>query len=345
MIDIERLIRKNIKELIPYSSARHEYSGDGAVLMDANENPYNEPFNRYPDPFQMALKERISALMSIPVERIFLGNGSDEAIDLLIRIFCEPAAGRIIIIDPSYGMYKVCADINNVAVDFVSLNKDFSLDADRVLARVREETRMIFLCSPNNPSSNLLDQAEIARIVSEFTGIVVLDEAYIDFCGSEGMLPVQAAYRNLIILRTLSKAWGLAGIRLGMALADPEVIRYMNRVKYPYNVNYLTQMKALEMLGSQRNRIKWVQDILAERTKLRQRLEDIAYVTDVFPSDANFLLVRVEDPDGLCAFLYEHGLIVRNRSHMTNCAGCIRITVGTPDENNRLIEIMKSYPQ
>ena len=200
MIDIENLIRKNIKELIPYSSARHEYSGDGAVLMDANESPYNQPFNRYPDPVQMALKERISGIVSTPVERIFLGNGSDEAIDLLIRIFCEPAADRIIIIDPSYGMYKVCADINNVAVDFVSLNKDFSLDADRLLAAVRVETKMIFLCSPNNPSSNLLGQAEIARILFEFNGMVVLDEAYVDFCGSEGMLPVQGEYKNLIIL-------------------------------------------------------------------------------------------------------------------------------------------------
>ena len=265
MNDIKDLIRKNIRELIPYSSARDEYSGKGAVLLDANESPYNEPFNRYPDPVQMALKEKISGIISTPVERIFLGNGSDEAIDLLIRIFCEPAADRIIIIDPSYGMYKVCADINNVAVDFVSLNDDFSLDAERVLAAVREETKMIFLCSPNNPSANLLAREEITRILTEFKGMVVLDEAYIDFCGTEGLLPYQGEYQNLIILRTLSKAWGLAGIRLGMALADPEVIQYMNRVKYPYNVNYLTQTKALEALGSDGNKEKWVKEILAER--------------------------------------------------------------------------------
>ena len=234
MSDIKDLIRKNIKELIPYSSARDEYSGNGAVLLDANESPYNEPFNRYPDPVQMALKEKISGIIYTPVEQIFLGNGSDEAIDLLIRIFCEPAADRIIIIDPSYGMYKVCADINNVAVDFVSLNDDFSLDAERVLAAVREETKMIFLCSPNNPSANLLAREEITRILSEFKGMVVLDEAYIDFCGTEGLLPSQGEHWNLVILRTLSKAWGLAGIRLGMALADPEVIQYMNRIKYPY---------------------------------------------------------------------------------------------------------------
>ena len=345
MSDIKGLIRKNIRDLIPYSSARDEYSGDGAVLLDANESPYNEPFNRYPDPVQMALKEKISDIISTTVERIFLGNGSDEAIDLLIRIFCEPAADRIIIIDPSYGMYKVCADINNVAVDFVSLNKDFSLDAERLLAAVREETKMVFLCSPNNPSANLLDKAEIIRILSEFKGMVVLDEAYIDFCGSEGLLPAQGEHRNLVILRTLSKAWGLAGIRLGMALADPEVIKYMNRVKYPYNVNYLTQTKALEMLGSAVNREKWVKEILAERTKLRGRLEEIGYIIKIFPSDANFLLVRVEDPDGIYAFLNERGVIVRNRSGLTHCEGCIRITVGTPDENNRLIELMKSYPQ
>lgn len=345
MSDIKGLIRKNIRELIPYSSARDEYSGVGAVLLDANESPYNEPFNRYPDPVQKALKEKISGIISIPVERIFLGNGSDEAIDLLIRIFCEPTADRIIIIDPSYGMYKVCADINDVGVDFVSLNKDFSLDAERLLAAVREETKMVFLCSPNNPSGNLLGKAEITRILSEFKGMLVLDEAYIDFCGSEGMLPVHGEHWNLVILRTLSKAWGLAGIRLGMALADPEVIQYMNRVKYPYNVNYLTQIKALEMLGSAGSREKWVKEILAERIKLEADLEDIRYVVKVFPSDANFLLVRVEDPDGLYTFLYQKGVIVRNRSRLTHCEGCIRITVGTPDENNKLIELMKSYPQ
>jgi histidinol-phosphate aminotransferase len=311
MIHITGLVRKNIRELIPYSSARDEYSGDGAVLLDANESPYNEPFNRYPDPIQMALKKKVSGMISVPVERIFLGNGSDEAIDLLIRIFCEPAADRIIIIDPSYGMYKVCADINNAAVDFVPLNTDFSLDADRLLAAVREETKMIFLCSPNNPSANLLAQAGIVKILSHFNGMVVLDEAYIDFCGSDGMLPALKENQNLILLRTLSKAWGLAGIRLGMALADPEVIQYMNRVKYPYNVNYLTQTKALEMLSSSGKREEWVKLILEERRKL----------------------------------LSEHGVIVRNRSHLTHCQGCIRITVGTPDENSRLSELMKSYPQ
>jgi histidinol-phosphate aminotransferase len=345
MVDIKGHIRKNIRELIPYTSARDEYSGKGAVLLDANESPYNEPFNRYPDPAQMTLKEKMSEILTTPVGRIFLGNGSDEAIDLLIRIFCEPGIDRIIIIDPSYGMYKVCADINNIAVDFVSLTPDFRLDADRLLAAVREDTKMVFLCSPNNPSANLLDQAEIARILSEFNGMLVLDEAYIDFCGTEGMLPVLDVYNNLVILRTLSKAWGLAGIRLGMALADPEVIQYMNRVKYPYNVNYLTQAKALEMLGSPENREKWIEEILTERTKLETTMEDIRHVLKVFPSDANFLLVRVEDPNGLYTYLYQHGVIVRNRSRMTHCEGCIRITVGTPDENNRLIELMKSFPQ
>jgi histidinol-phosphate aminotransferase len=293
----------------------------------------------------MVLKEKISSIISIPVERIFLGNGSDEAIDLLIRIFCEPGAERIIVIDPSYGMYKVCADINNVAVDFVSLNEDFSLDAERLLAAVRGETKMVFLCSPNNPSANLLDEAEIVRILSEFKGMVVLDEAYIDFCGTEGLVPLQAKHRNLVILRTLSKAWGLAGIRLGMALADQVVIKYMNMVKYPYNVNYLTQIKALEMLGTAGSREMWVKKILAERIKLEGQLEEIGYVQKIFPSDANFLLVRVEDPDGIYKFLNERGVIVRNRSSLKHCEGCIRITVGTPDENNRLIEVMNSYPQ
>jgi histidinol-phosphate aminotransferase len=342
-MDIKGLIRKNIRELIPYSSARDEYSGGDAVLLDANESPYNEPYNRYPDPAQLALKEKISGMISIPVERIFLGNGSDEAIDLAIRIFCEPGSDRIIIIDPSYGMYKVCADINNVAVDFVSLNEDFSLDAERLLAAVEKNTKLIFLCSPNNPSANLLDHGEITRILSAFRGMVVLDEAYIDFCGGDGMLPELGEYRNLILLRTLSKAWGLAGIRLGMALADPEVIGYLNRVKYPYNVNYLTQTKALEMLRSAGKREKWVQEILSGRKMLERRLKEFGYVLKIFPSDANFLLVRVKDPDGLYNYLNERGVIVRNRSRLTHCQGCLRITVGTAEENNRLIELMKSY--
>lgn len=345
MAEITGLIRKNIRDLIPYSSARDEYSGGDAILLDANESPYNEPFNRYPDPIQIALKEKLSGIFSTPVERIFLGNGSDEAIDLLIRIFCEPAADRIVIIDPSYGMYKVCADINNVGVDFVSLNEDFSLDAERLLAAVREETKMIFLCSPNNPSANLLGKVEISKILSAFNGMVVVDEAYIDFCGKEGLLPILGEHRKLVILRTLSKAWGLAGIRLGMALADPLVIQYMNRVKYPYNVNYLTQTKGLEMLGSPGSQDKWVKEILAERTKLENLLAEIGCVQKIFPSDANFLLVRVEDPNGLYSFLYERGVIVRNRSSLTHCEGCIRITVGAPEENSRLIELMKSYPQ
>ena len=314
-------------------------------MLDANESPYNEPYNRYPDPAQTALKAKISEMISIPADKNFLGNGSDEAIDLLIRIFCEPAADRVIIIDPSYGMYKVCADINDVAVDFVPLQEDFSLDAGRLLAAVRSNTKMVFLCSPNNPSANLLDPSQITRILSDFRGMVVLDEAYIDFSGSEGMLPKLEEHSNLVLLRTLSKAWGLAGIRLGMALADPEVIRYLNRVKYPYNVNYLTQTKALEMLGRAGKREKWVGEILSERERLEDRLKEIACVRKIFPSDANFLLVRVEDPDGLYAHLNKSGLIVRNRSRLTHCEGCLRITIGTPEENNRLIELMKSYPR
>jgi histidinol-phosphate aminotransferase len=344
-MDIKSIIRPNILGLIPYTSARDEFSGEDAILLDANESPYNEPYNRYPDPAQTALKAKISEMISTPADRIFLGNGSDEAIDLLIRIFCEPAADRVIIIDPSYGMYKVCADINDVAVDFVPLREDFSLDAGRLLAAVRSNTKMVFLCSPNNPSANLLDQSQITRILSDFRGVVVLDEAYIDFCSSASMLPKLEEHFNLVLLRTLSKAWGLAGIRLGMALADPEVIRYLNRVKYPYNVNYLTQTKALEMLGKAGKREKWVGEILSERRRLENVLADISCVHRIFPSDANFILVRVGDPDDLYAHLNESGVIVRNRSRLTHCEGCLRMTVGTPEENDRLIELMKSYPR
>lgn len=342
MIDIKNLIRVNIRELVPYSSARDEFMGE-AVLLDANESPYNNPYNRYPDPLQMKLREKISELYSVSGDRIFIGNGSDEAIDLLIRVFCEPARDRVIIIEPSYGMYKVCADINNVAVDFALLNPDFTLDATRILEQVRPETRMVFLCSPNNPTSNILEEKEIKRILDEFKGIVVVDEAYVDFYPGAGLTALLDTYRNLVLLRTLSKAWGLAGIRVGVAMGDAGIMGYMNKVKYPYNVNILSQEKALQMLDKGGLKDEWVGRVLDEKKKMIPALERLDFVQEVFPSDANFLLVRVDDPNALYAYLYEEGVIVRNRSTLPLCAGCLRITIGTEEENTRLLRLMQSW--
>ena len=342
MIEIKKLIRKNILELVPYSSARDEFMGE-AILLDANENPYNQPYNRYPDPLQMTLRDRISGLYSVPGSKIFMGNGSDEAIDLLIRIFCEPGRDRIIVIQPSYGMYKVCADVNNVAVDFTLLNTDFTLDAGRALEKVREETKMVFLCSPNNPTSNLLAEKEIIRVLEGFRGIVVIDEAYVDFCQGAGLTSLLGEYKNLVLLRTLSKAWGLAAIRIGVALGDPEIMVYLNNVKYPYNLNILSQEKALEMLDERGKKDAWVKLILDEKQKLIPALEDLLFVLNVFPSDANFLLIKVDDPDGLYNFLQSGGVIVRNRSKLPLCQGCLRITVGTEEENARLLNLMRLW--
>ena len=343
MADIKNLVRKNILELVPYSSARDEYSGPEAILMDANENPYNSPFNRYPDPRQGKLKDKLAGIMKLSPEQVFLGNGSDEAIDLLIRVFCTPGADRIIIMDPSYGMYRVCADINDVTVDYAELNPDFSLNAEKILDRVKPSTKLIFLCSPNNPTSNLLESSEILRVLESFPGMVIVDEAYIDFAGSEGLIPALARHSNLVILRTLSKAWAGAGIRLGMALGDPYVILLLSHVKYPYNVNLLTQEKAMEMLDDEKSKKEWVDMILSERERLAGELEQLEIVKKIHPSDANFLLVQVDDPDGLYAHLARGRLIVRNRSRLTHCSGCLRITIGTEDENRRLIEVMKSF--
>jgi histidinol-phosphate aminotransferase len=343
MTGIKDLVRKNILELIPYSSARDEYTGKDAILMDANESPYNRPFNRYPDPRQGELRGKLGTMLHLSPENLFLGNGSDEAIDLLIRVFCNPGKDRIIVQDPSYGMYKVCADVNDVEVDFAELDPDFSLNAERILGLVKPITKMVFLCSPNNPTSNLLEKPEVEKVLKSFLGIVVVDEAYIDFAGDMGLISLLDRYPGLVVLRTLSKAWAAAGIRLGMALADPQIIRYMNMVKYPYNVNLLTQEKAMELLSNEEQKQEWVEMVLSERERVKNELEALEIIRLIHPSDANFLLVRVDDPDGIYNYLAEGGVIVRNRSRMTHCNGCLRISIGTRDENDQLIELMKRY--
>lgn len=339
--DVNAWMRPNIRAMQPYSSARDEFHGSASVFLDANENPYNAPYNRYPDPMQWRLKERISEIKGVPVESIFLGNGSDEPIDLLLRAFCEPGKEKMLTTDPTYGMYQVAAEVNNVACVKVPLREDFSLDLPALLARIDDATKLIYLCSPNNPTGNSLGHDVIREVLRRFRGIVVVDEAYIDFSAGPSFLRELGEWPNLVVLQTLSKAWGCAAIRLGMAFASPEIIGVLNKIKYPYNVNLLTQEKALELLDEDRMHRQLAQ-ILQERTRLCRDLSAIPLVRRIYPTDANFLLVDVGDADGVYHKLVEEGIIVRNRNRVTLCRGCLRITVGTPEEDDRLLEALKN---
>jgi len=337
-------VRASILRLKPYSSARDEYSGDALVFLDANENPFDSPYNRYPDPLQRKLKERIVVLKQVSPEAIFLGNGSDEPIDLLIRAFCEPAIHNVLRMDPTYGMYEVAAGVNNVGVIRVALTGDYQLKASRLLAAVTPETRMIFLCSPNNPTGNALDPGEIVKVIRGFPGPVVLDEAYIDFAPGRSFLPRLAEFPNLVILQTFSKAWGMAGIRLGMAFADPEIIAVLTKIKYPYNVNILTQQAALAQLANPQEKEEWVAALLKERKKLATALSQLPQVEKVWPSDANFLLVKVKNARKVYEFLVRQGIVVRDRSGVTLCGESLRISVGKAEENELVIEKLQQYP-
>lgn len=327
----------------PYSSARDEYSGSASVFLDANENPFNDPLNRYPDPQQVLLKKRLANLKGVAVENIFIGNGSDEGIDLLFRVLCEPRIDNVITVDPSYGMYAVCAEINAVERRSVLLNSDFSLDPDLVLRAVDEHTKLIFLCSPNNPTSNSLEHEAILRIIDGVNCMVVVDEAYIDFSEGPGLLSMLQEKKNLVILQTLSKSWGLAGIRLGMLFAHPELIGYLSRVKYPYNINKLSIDAALRGLDDSAERGIWIKEILEQRATMASELEALACIKKVYPSDANFLLVKVDDPEGLYEFLMGKGIIIRDRSSVPLCEGCLRITIGTREENQELLVALKTF--
>ena len=344
MFDLSTLIRDNIKRMKPYSSARGEFQGEASVFLDANENPFNNPYNRYPDPLQRKLKQQISLLKGVPEGSIFLGNGSDEPIDLLIRAFCEPGRDTMVTLDPTYGMYEVAANTNNVECRKVLLDEDFQMDLPAVKAAVTPETKLIFLCSPNNPTGNLLRKEQMLSLAEWFHGIVVVDEAYIDFAPGHSLLTELANYPNLVVLQTFSKAWGLAGIRLGMAFASESIIAILNKIKYPYNVNVLTQKVALEMLGSVQQHDQWVDELLTGRDMLSNQLRTLPYVRKVFPSDANFLLLRVDDPLSVYRYLMQNGIIVRNRHSVSLCAGCLRITIGSPSENDALLSAMRAFP-
>jgi len=342
-MDLSKLIRPNILALKPYSCARDEFKGEASVYLDANENPMNAPYNRYPDPLQWELKEKIAKLKKVQPEQIMLGNGSDEPIDLVVRIFCEPKVDNIVAIDPSYGMYQVCADVNNVEYRKVLLNEDYTLNAERVLAAVDLNTKIIFLCSPNNPTGNLLNRAEMLKIVNGFGGIVVIDEAYVDFSSEASWLNDLDNYLNIIVLQTFSKAWGLASVRCGMAFASPEIIAYFNKVKYPYNINKLTQDFVSEQLEHEARKNEWVKMLLEQRSYLTEQLQQLPFVKKIYPTDANFVLVKVEDANATYNYLVEKSIIVRNRNTVSLCLGCLRITVGTKEENETLLKELKQY--
>jgi histidinol-phosphate aminotransferase len=344
MKSLQELTRTNIWNLTPYSCARDEFKGRAAsVFLDANENPYNNPLNRYPDPLQEKLKAKLAPIKGVSASRIFLGNGSDEAIDLIYRIFCEPRQDNVVAMAPTYGMYGVCADINDVEYRPVTLNDDFTLDAERLLAAADEHTKVIWLCSPNNPTGNSLDRDEMLKVVNQFQGIVIIDEAYIDFAQQLSMRQELPTHPNLIILQTMSKAWGSAAIRLGMAFASKDIIAIYNKVKYPYNVNQLTQQQALTALSDPFEVDKWVRILLDERTRLMQAFTELPIVQEVFPTDANFFLARMTDAQAIYDYLVNEGVIVRNRTRVQLCQNCLRITIGSHSENNELIGALRKY--
>ncbi len=343
MKPIEQLIRQNIRSLKPYSSARDEYTGDEAIFLDANENPFNAPYNRYPDPYQRKLKSRIAEIKHISTENIFLGNGSDEAIDLVYRAFCEPKVDNVVMIDPTYGMYQVAAEINNIEIRKVQLKGDFELNVSGLLKAVDTNTKALFICSPNNPTGNSFKADDILALIQRFEGIVVLDEAYIDFVPEKSFLPVLSKYPNLIILQTFSKAWGMAGLRLGMAFASADIITIFNHIKYPYNVNILTQKTALELLSDERQKEDWVNVLLKEKAVMLNKMESYSFVDKIYPSDANYLLIKTQNPRDIYRFLIDEGVVIRDRSTVTLCEGCLRITIGSEQENSALYYGLDKY--
>lgn len=344
MKTLEALVRPNIWALEPYSCARDEFKGmEAHVFLDANENPYNGPINRYPDPLQEKLKEQLAPMKGVRASQIFLGNGSDEAIDLVYRIFCTPGRDNVVAIMPTYGMYKVCADINNVEYRGVPLTADWQFEPKALLAATDEHTKVIWICSPNNPTGNDFPRELIHEVLTGFEGIVVIDEAYSDFSKEVPFRSLLDKYPNLIVLNTFSKAWASAAIRLGMAFASEEIIGLFNRVKYPYNVNLLTQERALALLNDFSSIDGWLAQIRRERENVLPALAELPIVEKVFPTDANFVLVKVSDANSIYRYLIERGIVVRNRSRVQLCDNCLRITIGTRQENNELLGALRFF--
>lgn len=345
--DIQQLLRPHLRKFKAYSSARTEYTGADAIFLDANENPLGsasgQSVNRYPDPVQTQVKKEISRIKGLPKEQIFVGNGSDEAIDLLFRAFCEPGSDNVIVCPPTYGMYETSANLNNVALREVMLTTDYQLQVDKVLDAADAHTKMIFICNPNNPTGNLLHEEDIVRIVESFNGLVVIDEAYIDFAPADSWIGKLEKYPNVLVMQTLSKAWGMAGIRVGMAFASAEIIRILTAIKPPYNVSILAQEAALKALQNESGKLQMAQTIMEENVRLIAAFNELSYVKKVHPTHANFILVEVTEPNGLYKYLTEHNLVVRNRNTTPLCEGCVRISVGAPSENDELLKWMKAY--
>lgn len=347
MFNINNILRENIKNLTPYSSARDEFQGEASVYLDANENAFGSPledqYNRYPDPLQYNVKKRLSEIKGLPVRNIFLGNGSDEAIDILFRSFCNPGVDNVILVPPTYGMYEVSANINDVQTKKVSLTEEFQLNLEGIAEAIDQNTKLIFICSPNNPTGNSINREDVETLLNNFDGIVVVDEAYINFSRQKSFIQELTEYSNLVVLQTLSKAWGLAGLRVGMAFASEEIIEVMNKVKPPYNINESSQQLALKALANVEQVNSWIKETLTQRDKLVLSLKDLDFVLDIYPSDANFILVKTTDPKGIYNFLVQKGIIVRDRSKIDLCEGSLRITIGTPAENEILIDTLKNF--
>jgi histidinol-phosphate aminotransferase len=347
MFNINNILRENIKRLVPYSSARDEYQGEASVFLDANENAFGSPldqqFNRYPDPLQYGLKKRITEIKGVPPRNIFVGNGSDEAIDILFRSFCNPGIDNVILVPPTYGMYEVSANINDIEARKVNLTEDYQLNLEGIAEAIDKNTKLIFICSPNNPTGNSINRDDIQTLLTNFNGIVVVDEAYINFSRQKSFIQELTECANLVVMQTLSKAWGLAGLRVGMAFASEEIIEVMNKVKPPYNVNESSQQLALAALANVSQVNEWIKETLAQRDRLVLQLKDFDFVVDIYPSDANFILVKTTNANGIYDFLVKQGIIVRNRSKVELCEGCLRITIGTPEENTILLDTLQNF--
>lgn len=347
--DLDKLIRENIKNLKPYSSARHEFTGKASVFLDANENAYGSPlpekFNRYPDPLQWQLKFQLSRIKGVPAENIFIGNGSDEVIDLAFRIFCNPGIDNVIICPPTYGMYEVSADINDVATKKVNLTPDFQLDVEGILDAVDANTKLLFICSPNNPTGNNMNREDVEILLNNFPGIILIDEAYINYSKQKTFIQELTEYPNLIVMQTLSKAWGLAALRLGLCYASMDIIDIFNKVKPPYNVNEASQQLGLEALQDTATVNAWTKQVVEERKNIEAQLQQLPFVEKIYPSAANFILVKVKDANHLYDYLSSNEVIVRNRNKDVNCSNCLRITIGTTEENKVLLNLLNTYNQ
>jgi histidinol-phosphate aminotransferase len=345
--DLQKLVRKNIKELKPYASARHEFTGEASVFLDANENPYGSPlveqFNRYPDPLQWKLKFELAKIKGVPAENIFIGNGSDEVIDLAFRIFCNPGKDNVIVCPPTYGMYEVSANINDIETKKVNLLKGFQLDTEGILNTVNENTKLLFICSPNNPTGNNMNRSDVELLLNNFPGIIFIDEAYINYSRQKTFIQELTEYPNLIISQTLSKAWGLAALRLGLGYAALDIIDLYNKVKPPYNINKASQLLALDALENTEQVNNWIKETILEKEYLAKELSDFSFVKNIYPSDANFFLIKVKDADSLYNYLSANKIVVRNRNKEVMCENCIRVSIGTPEENQQLLNAFKNY--